>query len=491
MHLLGGMRKAWLLCIVSAVVTVFGKADIEAECVDKTAFDRPAAATSLLSKSSTALHSVVVEEETTQSGMPPTLHSLNLKGKLASLLEHSSVMLGNAGVDITPGVNETIGKLIETIQNSILENIKHHHQETQQRVRSKISELTQKTNFAVGAHREAAFTDIDYVKCMRDLSSCHGSHATCINKLGVLTSAANASCTASHGKRFYKSSESVHAQSIPVLECDYALPRSECKFDDFKTALANWADTLIKPELETNRSKYDAAKQICDQDENNKNNQSQNCTETRENCDATELNCKELETRRDVSMCTFGDRLQEKCASKASYDELAANIRGNGSVHSDPDRRYEWRSAELIKCMLHDHRMGADFDKATMEKCKPLSNYSRDVGVLDFRLDDYREQTSDDNFDCIQTAVNFSGVNVVETPGSPDPTFNFITPYAPIVNFSLGATAFGICSTSADSKTCGSNFINQTCPAGWQLKPQQESIPCVLSASCTFADCCE
>jgi hypothetical protein len=307
----------------------------------------------------------------------------------------------------------------------------------------------------------------------------------------VLTSAANASCTASHGKRFYKSSESVHVQSIPVLECDYALPRSECKFDDFKTALANWADNMIQPELETNRSNYDAAQKICDQDSDDKNNQSQDCTNTRDNCVARELNCKELETRRDVSMCTFGDRLQEKCASKASYDELTANIRGNGSVHSDPDRRYEWRSAELIKCMLHDHRMGADFDKATMEKCNPLSDYSRDVGVLDFLLDDYREQTSENNFDCIQTAVNFSGVSVVESPGSPDPTYNFVSPYAPIVNFSVGATAFGICSTSADSKLCGRNFINTTCPSGWQLKSGQDSIPCALSSSCTFADCCE
>jgi hypothetical protein len=485
------MRQASFLYIVGAFVPGFAKTDIETECIDKAAFDRPAAATSLLSKSSTASFSQVNEDETTQNSMSATMDSLNLKGQLASLLEQSSVMLGNAGVDITPGVNETIGRLIETIQNSILENIKHHHQETQQRLRSKISDLKQKTNFAVGAHREAAFTDVEYVECMRTLSRCHGSHDACTDKLDVLTSAANASCTESHGKRFYKSSESVHVRSIPVLECDYALPRSDCKFDDFKTALANWADNMIQPELETNRSNYDAAQKICDKDTDDKNNQSEDCSDTRDRCVGTELNCKELETRRDVSMCTFGDRLQEKCASKASYDELAANIRGNGSVHSDPDRRYEWRSAELIKCMLHDHRMGADFDKATMEKCAPLADYSRDVGVLDFQLDDYREQTSGDNFDCIETAVNFSGVNVVESPGNPDPTYNFISPYAPNANFSMGVSAFGICSTTTNSKLCGSNFINTTCPSGWDLKKDQESIQCALSSSCTFADCCE
>jgi hypothetical protein len=423
--------------------------------------------------------------------MKSTLQSFDLSGKLASLLEQSSALLGGAGVDITPGVNETLRTLIETIQDSILDNIRHHHEGTQQTVRSKVSDLRQKTNRAVGAHTEATDTDIDYVQCMRNLASCQGSHAHCTTRLGDMHSAANTSCAESHAKRFYKSNESVHAQSIPELECDYALPRRECKFDDFKSALANWADTMIQPELEANRSNYDRAHRICSQHQNDVHNQSQNCTDTRNNCVATELSCKELETRRDVSMCTFGDKLQQKCASKTSYDDLAANIRGTGSVHSDPDRRHEWMSAELIKCMLHDHRMGADFDNTTMQRCEPLSNYSRDVGVLDLQMDNVRNLTSAENFDCIQTKVNFSGVEVVMTPGTPDPTYNFFTPYSPAVNLTLGTVAFGICATSTDSKLCGLDFINQTCPADWQLKPQQNHTPCALSSRCTFADCCE
>jgi hypothetical protein len=203
------------------------------------------------------------------------------------------------------------------------------------------------------------------------------------------------------------------------------------------------------------------------------------------------LSCRELRIRRDVSMCNFGDRLQEKCASLASYDDLAANIRGSGSVHSDPDRRYEWRSAELIKCMLHDHRMGANFDNTTMQRCDPLSNYSRDVGVLDLQEDSVRILTSEENFDCIQTKVNFSGVEVVQTPGTPHPTYVFNAPYLPHVNLDLGTVPFGICATSTDSLSCGKDYNNQPCPGGWQLRAQQDDLPCSLSSGCTFADCCE
>jgi hypothetical protein len=361
-------------------------------------------------------------------------------------------------VDITPGVNETLGRMIDTIQDSILARIRHHHEQTQVAVNSKISDLRKKTTWAVDKHREAADTDIEYVQCMRNWVHCRGSHATCSDQLDDLKSSQNESCRESRAKRFYTSSDSVHMQSIPVLECDFAQPSSECKFDDFKAKLANWADSLIKPELDMNRSNYLRAHKICKHDRHETEKKKKECREIHENCVGRELSCKELEIQRDVLMCTFGDRVQRKCSSKASYDDLAANIRGNGSAWSDPDRRQEWMSAELIKCMLHDHRMGADFDQATMKGCMFLSNYSRDVGVMDLRMDDFRTLTSEENFDCIQTAVNFSGVEVVMTPGIPHPTYTFNTPHAPTVNLDLGTNAFGICSTSADSQFCGSNF---------------------------------
>jgi hypothetical protein len=437
------MWKAWLLCMVGAAASGCEETGAETDCAAKATFDQPTAATSLLSSTAN------IRKVSKQLGMKSTLQALKLTGKLASLLEDNSVLLGSAGVDITPGVKETLGELIETIDNSILGNIRSHHEATQQRVRSKVSELRQTTNFAVGAHTEAKYADIDYVQCMRDLKSCHASHATCTQELGELKTTAKESCRISRGKRFYKSYESVHAQSIPVLECDYALPKSECKFDDFAIALENWKNT-IKSELDTNRSNYDAAQEICDQDQKNVDDKIQNCNETQNKCVADALNCADLKTRRDVSICTFSDRLQEKCASKASYDDLAANVLGTENVDSEPDRRYEWASAELLKCMLQDHRNGADFDKETMQKCEPLSDYSRDVGQIDLKADDVRRLTSGENFDCIETDVTFSGVNVVVEPGTPYPTIRFDTPFAHTMSLSLGTAALGICSTSQD-----------------------------------------
>jgi hypothetical protein len=434
------MLKAWLLCIVGAAASGCRETDAETDCA---VFDKPTAATSLLSSTAN------IREVSKKLGMKSTLQALKLTGKLASLLEDNSIMLGNAGVDITPGVKETLGELIETIDNSILGNIKSHHEATQQRVRSKVSELRQTTNFAVGAHTEAKYADIDYVECMKNLEKCHASHATCTEELVEVKAEATRTCTISRGKRFYKSYESVHAQSIPVLECDYSLPASECKFEDFAIALENWKNT-IKSELDTNRSNYDAAQKICDEDEGKVDNKIQECNETHNKCAADTLQCADLKTRRDVSICTFSDRLQEKCASKASYDDLAANVLGKENVDSEPDRRYEWASAELLKCMLQDHRNGADFDKETMKKCEPLSDYSRDVGQIDLKTDDVRGLTTEEKFDCIQTDITFSGVNVVVEPGSPYPTIRFETPYAHTMSLSLGTAALGICSTSED-----------------------------------------
>jgi len=142
------MWKAWLLCIVGAAANGCEETGAETDCAAKSTFDQPTAATSLLSSTAN------IRKVSKQLGMKSTLQALKLTGKLASLLEDNSVLLGSAGVDITPGVKETLGELIETIDNSILGNIRSHHEATQQRVRSKVSELRQTTNFAVGAHTE-------------------------------------------------------------------------------------------------------------------------------------------------------------------------------------------------------------------------------------------------------------------------------------------------------------------------------------------------
>lgn len=82
--------------------------------------------------------------------------------------------------------------------------------------------------------------------------------------------------------------------------------------------------------------------------------------------------------RKVVPMCLFGDKLQETCAAN-----LTADIAGSGSDNSECIRRQERKGVSMIQSMLEERTNGADFEKATLANCIPLSDDRRDVGDVD------------------------------------------------------------------------------------------------------------
>jgi len=381
-------------------------------------------------------------------------------------------------------VNETIGQLIEMIETSILEEVKKHHQATQINSTNSVETLRQRTTLAVEKHEGASADDRNYVACARSLEQCHSDHKCCVDVEITKDGVRNESCTTSRGKQHYTSSDSPAIIDLPVLVCDFAQPRSECKYDDWKASLARWADERIAPEVNLTREEYLNAKRICDSDTQDHSTHKERCEGKKSECNDRELNCDELERKRDVSMCIFGDRLRSKCEAKSENELLASNINGTGSVHSDSDRRYEWISGLLIKCMLMEHRQGADFDEATMTKCQGTASYDDEVGILDLEHEAVGQLTSAEKFDCVQNAINFSGVEVVKTPGSPYPAFNFNSPFTSTVSLDPVTAPFDVCASSGGEATCA-NF-NCTRP-----KSGASTLKCALSSGCTKSECFE
>jgi hypothetical protein len=276
-------------CVNMDLLAAVLETDFKSGCADEDCLVAPASASSLLTTNTLAKQHDTKRFE----DLHEHLRELKLHPEISTLLEHSSALLGGAGSDITPGVIEILKTLMVKIDDEIFPRIKSHHANTQQKIRSSVSQLRQHTNAAVGGHQAVMEAIAEVEACKRRGRSCQMS----------------------------------------------------------------W-----------NEMTY---------------------------------------SRKEIPMCHFGDRLQEKCAAKKAYDDLISDIEGSGSVNSDSDRRQEWKGASMIRCMLEEHTNGADFDKATLAKCKPLSDYSRDVGELDLQTNTAKDLNSGNNFNCVDTTFQF------------------------------------------------------------------------------------
>jgi|EP00927_Polykrikos_kofoidii_P070224 hypothetical protein len=378
------------------------------------------------------------------------LRKLSMSSPVVSnLLEESALLTGTEGDAMTPGVNATLEQLHQTIIDKILLAIKTHHDSTQTAVDTKVATLAASTASAVEHRDNATHVDTAYVQCIRNLDSCHKNHFACKKKEALHDKGTEEPCEAMKGEQFYTTKTSVELARFPHITCDFAKSATECKFEEWSSDLQNWANQRIHPELVAKRERYDSYKKECDRQRRRYQDQVESCKALRAQCLEQQIECDHLKIKRDVSICTFGDRLQEKCQVKTELDDLVSEIAGSGSAYSDGDRREEWSSAKLIMCMIQKHRLGAEFDEATMEQCHVAgTNYDDNVGRLDLATRKVKALNQGHNFACNETMISFSGVKVTKTSPSWSsyPVYTFDSPHAEDVMLTFGTEPFDVCS---------------------------------------------
>jgi hypothetical protein len=149
--------------------------------------------------------------------------------------------------------------------------------------------------------------------------------------------------------------------------------------------------------------------------------------------------CDENLRQSQVAMCTFGDRLQEKCQSKADVDNLVVDV-----YHQQADRVAQWNASQLIKCQLmrfrHGERLealnislkpvpvsnceedvyvnkngelrgGCVHDDMSLEEqpCEFSIDFKTDVGQMDYMLAAIDSQMTAESLNCEETSFKFSG----------------------------------------------------------------------------------
>jgi len=158
--------------------------------------------------------------------------------------------------------------------------------------------------------------------------------------------------------------------------------------------------------------------------------------------------CRANHETRQVSMCTFGTSLQNKCTRKTAYDTLIAEVdMVNGGEHSQPDREQEWTTTSVTKCMLQKVIDGGAIDAATMDACHLDVKFATQVGVLDRQTTQYNALTTEDKFTCSETTISFAKTTQWNVPQDAEPASEDYTrtAFSPPVDLNEMAPPFSWC----------------------------------------------
>jgi len=404
--------------------------------------------------------------------------------ELSALLqpEAAALLLSSAGV--TPGANETLGEIVRLIEADIEAKLVKGFKDHQAKLDIAAGGLRNASSVARSAREQANLTDAELVACARDANTCDKDSKQCRTAFAQTKAATQKHCNASTDSSIFNSNTNPETQpkmpafDPPALECDFAgqSDATLCKGangdkkkfglwqEELRRYLESWSETWSKAvhkEIDGVFENHTGHAQECKLATDEQEDARVECERSETRCDAQGVTCKEKEKQQAVSMCVFGDRLQEWCRQKSEFDALSKEV-----LEAEADRQKEWETIQLLKCMIKRHWRDGNVSKESMKDCHTISsNYVQDVGSVSLNEDEAGEFEADVGFTCKETDVRFSGFKVANLMTTP-PTYGITEDgaYWPEISLTYGSAAFPIC--RAGSIACPSDL---KCPSGFNF----------------------
>jgi len=370
---------------------------------------------------------------------------------IGSLLEQH----GDSPVDliskfaITPGVttslNEALNNVILELEQNVESKIKDGHQATQVAIDESIDQVQQKTDTAVEQKADADGKDSTWFNCVRSEQA---------NRIAI-----EAAETALADSRTLETEKCQEQEDARLF--DWQVPASydfafACDFQESGNCdqqLVNYQSQIdemvagLNSELNAAKEKFTVAKQGCDDAKADHVQKQSELDTAEEQWGAQRTQCLQNHEDRQISMCLFGAELQLKCAAVTSHEELVGKVDEAGtSEHSEADRRDEWDTVSLTKCMLQAVVAGGDVDTTTLTACEADVDYARDVGTLDRRESKFNDLTSAEKFTCSETTITFQGQTwEITNDGKTSSDYKVKEDYHPEVSLVDGSLPFAFC----------------------------------------------
>merc|ERR1719265_2584467 len=151
-------------------------------------------------------------------------------------------------------------------------------------------------------------------------------------------------------------------------------------------------------------------------------------------------------------MCTFGDRLQEKCEARGKFEAVLERELTSQEQSVDKKRQAQWESVQKVRCALERFIGGGSVEPpeggGVTASCEDKIDYLSDVGFIDDLKADQDRLALAQQFTCEEKSVSFSGFWWSTGPTSNDYVKHWhddvdvtITP--------IGASPFDFCDAAA------------------------------------------
>lgn len=406
-----------------------------------------ASAALLLAFSEAARHNLNAGHPNAVSNVIERVGSLLQSKSQAKVLERLHAL-----ADITPGAIDSLNAQLESVVSQIEQDvetkIKSGFLDTQNYITSSITALTNATDTAVDRKAAADLADNTWFDCVSMEKAKREAIEAAEVALEVAENSTVAPCQLQVDRSPFAYDPTVGADW--GFACDNEAGTCDENLQNYNSTIQGMLSTL-KSDISTAAAAWSEAKQACDAANADVVAKQDALATANTEWTSQRNTCLVDHENRQVAMCLFGTLLQTKCEKAAAYEALIAEVeRVQGSDKSEPDRKEEWQTVSITKCILTTIAAGNDLDLAA---CEARVNYDVDVGVLDKQAAAFADQTTADRFTCAETAITFRGETwVVPSDAAPPSSSYYTEAFTPAVDLTLGASPFSFCSTEAPGK---------------------------------------
>jgi len=315
--------------------------------------------------------------------VPEELVQVSLSNNVANLKQqfHELQMQVKDGAEVTPGVKDTIDKMIDMVTDEIEPAINQAHADDQETLNVKmhaISQLNDGLNQDVAILRDEANNVRKLIDEEQAAAAAWDSAASLFtstqnNYLHTYDDKTNTCCQK-------QNAAVLDVEYVPAfVTCDYTVPAGATCSKRARAAVAAIVTTPFTDGLALYRQLLGKCSQL-----------------------AKDLDAADKDTDAKIDDCQAKKRTEKAASELASteqarvqkqWDETISFYNGNytaknadyqkhkGIVQTqETDRKSEWEATQQIKCMLKAYQAGGGFDDATADGCKEGIVTELDIG---------------------------------------------------------------------------------------------------------------
>jgi len=349
--------------------------------------------------------------------------------------------LGQATPGAEQSLNEILDKVIEDIQGDVSSLIIAGHQQTQEEVTRRISDLDKVTQDTVAQKTVANQADDAWFACVEGEKASRTSVEDAEAALAQAKVEVEEPCRQQEERRSFSAEP-----TLPVFdECDLSLQGNcDAQVENFDSQVNSNLESL-KHDLAAAETSYTEAKGRCDVANENVVTKESALDAANAAFSSQKDLCSQKHETRSLNMCMFGSDLQAKCEKVTAYEGLLADIDATGNEFSYPDRIGEWTTTETTICVLKKIIGGGPLGAEVMDECEKAVDYDHDVGIIDRQTSRFEELTTVEMFTCSESNISFFGETWVGFTDATASTDYVKEPYHPEVNLAVGSPAFSFC----------------------------------------------